>query len=161
MLDSFLLGQRFNDSSSWFHSWDIQWRADIFRRLSYAKLAIQETMSKEVGGNMLVLGLDRSNCKLELDEVEDWKALQARGLGLSAKFASLIESYVHEATIQESRSSNSQAQSLGRLTSLATVLVPISITAGIFSMGGDFLVGEPRFWVFWAVAVPVATPAWQ
>jgi hypothetical protein len=29
------------------------------------------------------------------------------------------------------------------------------VTAGIFSMGGDFLVGQSKFWVFWAVAIPL------
>jgi hypothetical protein len=33
--------------------------------------------------------------------------------------------------------------------------VPFSVSAGIFSMGGEYLACEKNFWVFWTVAIPL------
>jgi hypothetical protein len=62
---------------------------------------------------------------------------------------------VQEASLRESQIENYQARNVGRLTSLATILVPFSVSAGMFSMGGEYLAGEKNFWVFWAVAIPM------
>lgn len=81
-------------------------------------------------------------------EEADWRSLHDEGRSLEAKFDNMIEEYVQETSIQQSRS-------VGRLTALATILVPCSIIAGIFSMSDEYLVGKKLFWVFWAVALPV------
>ena len=47
-------------------------------------------------------------------------------------------------------------QSLNRLAYLGGIFLPFSIIAAIFSMGADFAAGEPRFYVFWVVAIPLA-----
>ena len=67
------------------------------------------------------------NSTVDQYEVANWRSLQNGGRSLSTKFDNLIAEYVQEGSIQENRS-------VGRLTKLATVLVPFSITAGIFSM---------------------------
>jgi hypothetical protein len=35
------------------------------------------------------------------------------------------------------------------------LFIPLSTVASIFSMGGDFLPGNSRAWVFWVVSIPV------
>jgi len=67
----------------------------------------------------------------------------------------LLTTYVQEALIHESRVANRQARNVGRLTALATILVPISFSAAIFSIGVEYLTGESKFWIFWAVSLPV------
>jgi Mg2+ and Co2+ transporter CorA len=52
---------------------------------------------------------------------------------------------MQEASLSESQIANYQAQNVGRLTSLATILVPFSVSAGMFSMGGEYLAGEKNF----------------
>ncbi|KAF2266769.1 hypothetical protein CC78DRAFT_614590 [Lojkania enalia] len=58
-----------------------------------------------------------------------------------------------ERSVQLSESSN-QLIKLGQL--LILVFTPASFAHGLFSMGGDFLPGNKRFWVFFAVAVPLS-----
>jgi Mg2+ and Co2+ transporter CorA len=52
---------------------------------------------------------------------------------------------MQEASLSESQIANYQARNVGRLTSLATILVPFSVSAGMFSMGGEYLAGEKNF----------------
>ena len=47
-------------------------------------------------------------------------------------------------------------QSLNRLAYLGGIFLPFSIIAAIFSMGQDFAAGMPRFYVFWAISLPLS-----
>jgi hypothetical protein len=67
----------------------------------------------------------------------------------------MIQTYSHHATIREAQLSNHIATSVGKITSLASLFIPISIVAGIFSMGADFLPGGSSFWVFWVATIPL------
>ena len=156
-LDNFLFKKPLDQTSTWFHTWDISWSPEASRRLTFTMLAAEQVVGKDIDSNLkaLGIGIGYSNCFLDADEAEEWVSLQKSGAALVSKFAVLIDSYLQEATMQESRTSNYQAHSLGRLTYVATALVPVSIVTGIFSMGGEFLVGERKFWVFWTVAIPV------
>ncbi|KAL1798218.1 hypothetical protein ACET3X_002255 [Alternaria dauci] len=42
-----------------------------------------------------------------------------------------------------------------RLSLFASVVFPLTLLAGIFSMGDDFLPGKPQFWKLWAIGLPV------
>ncbi|KAF7957383.1 hypothetical protein EAE96_002968 [Botrytis aclada] len=46
-------------------------------------------------------------------------------------------------------------QSINRVTYLGGVLLPFSIVAAIFSMGGNFQPGGNQFFIFWVIAIPV------
>lgn len=153
-LDRFHFKNPVSNALTWFHTWDIAWRADIFRRLTFAKLGIEDAVSKDISANLKALGVGHSDTALSQDETVEWKNLQSSGTALANKYANLIDAYLQEVTIQESRTSNHQARSVGRLTALATVLVPISIITGMFSMGEEFLAGKSQFWVFWIVVIP-------
>ena len=41
------------------------------------------------------------------------------------------------------------------LALLGTVYLPLSLTAGILSMGGSFTPGQGQFWIFFVVAGPL------
>ena len=58
-------------------------------------------------------------------------------------------------SLRQAEVSQKEAKLVSRLTFVALVFIPLSFTASIFSMGGDFLAGSPRFWVYFAVAVPM------
>ncbi|KAG9197579.1 hypothetical protein G6514_001242 [Epicoccum nigrum] len=57
---------------------------------------------------------------------------------------------------------NRHARSAGQLTKIATIIVPCTFVASIFSMGGSFAAGEHLFFVYWAISVPItaALLAW-
>ena len=154
-LDEILFKNPVTNAPNWFQTWDVAWRADVFRRLFSTRLAIEECVVQDIVPNMKALGINYSTTILSEQEIQEWKSLQSYGTALIDTYATFMDAYLQENSLQESRTSNEQARSVGRLTALATVLVPFSIIAGMFSMGGDFLAGQSRFWVFWAVCLPV------
>ena len=42
------------------------------------------------------------------------------------------------------------------LTMLGVVIFPLTFLCSIFSMGGDFQAGQPLFWIYWVIAIPLA-----
>ncbi|KAJ4251008.1 hypothetical protein NW762_011658 [Fusarium torreyae] len=48
-----------------------------------------------------------------------------------------------------------QARSSGQLAKIATVIVPCTFVASIFSMNGKFAAGEEHFFVYWVVSIPI------
>lgn len=73
-----------------------------------------------------------------------------------------MEMYAQRAALMQADAANRQARSSAQLTKVATVIVPCTFVASIFSMGGDFAAGERLFGVYWAVSLPVtfALLAW-
>jgi Mg2+ and Co2+ transporter CorA len=57
--------------------------------------------------------------------------------------------------LMETEKSIADSKSLSRLTVLGFIFVPVSFVATLFSMGGDFAVGQSRFWIYFAVTVPL------
>ena len=74
--------------------------------------------------------------------------LKERTEALSASLTSLI-------SIQESKQSLREAQSVKTLTTLGLVFVPLAFTSGMFSMSGSFQPGQEHFWVYFVVAIPL------
>ena len=144
-----------DSSHGWFSTWDLEWRTDSFRRLLYQQLTAA-SMRSAIRSTMRVLDIGFEATTVNSREVLDWQTLLEAVSTLHEKITALITGYTQEVSIQESHTSNYQARSVGRLTSLAMILVPFSVTAAVFSMGGEFSAGQRLFWVFWIVAIPVA-----
>ncbi|KAI9865404.1 MAG: hypothetical protein M1813_002294 [Trichoglossum hirsutum] len=58
--------------------------------------------------------------------------------------------------ISESRRSVQETVSLTRLSNLTLIFLPLTFVSGLFSMTGDVAPGSSHFWVYFAVAIPVA-----
>ncbi|KAF7854693.1 hypothetical protein EAF04_010262 [Stromatinia cepivora] len=56
---------------------------------------------------------------------------------------------------EQTKAANRQARSAGQLTKIATVVVPSTVVASVFSMGGDFAAGENLFPIYWAISLPI------
>ncbi|KAK1248167.1 hypothetical protein MKX08_006387 [Trichoderma sp. CBMAI-0020] len=56
---------------------------------------------------------------------------------------------------RQTAAANRMARSSGQLTKIATIIVPCTFVASIFSMGGDFAAGEKLFYVYWIISVPI------
>lgn len=96
-------------------------------------------------------------------KLRSWKWLMDRIDILEYQISNIMTVSTQRATVVESLhssqraiSANEQARGVGRLTAFAAVLVPFTVVSGIFSMSGDYAVGQQRFWVFWAVVVPIS-----
>ena len=69
-------------------------------------------------------------------EAEEWRFVETRLLSFKQTVGSIVDIYAQAIALEEARSSNAQARSVASLTALATVFVPLSIVATIFSIGG-------------------------
>ncbi|OMP83865.1 hypothetical protein BK809_0001248 [Diplodia seriata] len=89
------------------------------------------------------------------EERRAWSILEEKLSLLEAQLGEWMGMFAQRASMAEALEANRQARSAGQLTKLATVAVPFSIVAAVFSMGGEFAAGQPLFPVFWAITLPV------
>ncbi|KAL1635500.1 hypothetical protein SLS58_010196 [Diplodia intermedia] len=89
------------------------------------------------------------------EERRAWSILEEKLSLLEAQLGEWMGMFAQRASMAEALEANRQARSAGQLTKLATVAVPCSIVAAVFSMGGDFAAGKPLFPVFWVITLPV------
>lgn len=142
-------------ASTWLNkAWTKPYKPRQFGRLIRAKSAL-ESVDADLYHNMAALGIGSKSPTVGEWEADAWKSLQQAIQALKARVELIIQAYTQAASIQETVIANNQARSVGYLTSLATVFIPASFIAAVFSMGGDFSAGERLFWVFWAISVPI------
>jgi Mg2+ and Co2+ transporter CorA len=95
----------------------------------------------EMEQNLYSLGFDSHSS----DHGKNFLAIQKRLLNYQAWAEKLMGVITSHVNLMETEKSI-----------LGFVFLPVSFVATFFSMGGDFAVGERRFWVFWIVAAVVA-----
>jgi Mg2+ and Co2+ transporter CorA len=88
-------------------------------------------------------------------EAQMWRLIHAHCADLQDMFQQLTTLYTQVVALREARASNAQAKSVRWLTMLGTFFVPLSVVAGIMYMGADFLPGQNKFWVYFAVVGPL------
>lgn len=89
------------------------------------------------------------------DEGKELLSVLKRLQGFKEKVESLTSVVTGLLSIRQADMSQKETKLVSRLTFVALVFIPLSFTASIFSMGGDFLPGSSRFWVYFAAAVPM------
>jgi Mg2+ and Co2+ transporter CorA len=104
---------------------------------------------------MDALGIGTKSKCTEDWEAQAWRSLQNAVHVLKSRVDIIAQAYTQAVSVQESMTSNKQARQVGYLTSLATLFIPVSLIAGIFSMGGKFSAGASLFWVYWAISIPI------
>lgn len=83
------------------------------------------------------------------------KSLTKRVTELNSAFTGLTSIIGNDQANAEAERSIQEAQSVRVLTLLATVFIPLSFTCGLLSMSDEYLPGSAKFWVFFAVSVPL------
>ena len=104
----------------------------------------------------------------DTSRIDDWKRLEVNFNAASKRIIEFekrdrsdlsaiprSQSYNVEDASSKQDARNAQ-QSLNRLAYLGGIFLPFSIIAAIFSMGQDFAAGIPRFYVFWAISLPLS-----
>ncbi|KAF4461192.1 hypothetical protein FALBO_12018 [Fusarium albosuccineum] len=81
-------------------------------------------------------------------EADAWHSLQIALQTLKTRVNLMLEAYTQSVSVRESKQ-------VGFLTSLAALFVPISLIAAVFSMGGNYAADQPKFYVFWAISLPI------
>jgi hypothetical protein len=130
------------------------WQDRTVLRLVQTRLQLQRH-EDEIHINMNALGIGTEHSIAQEWEAEDWRSLEDAIKAVERRIDVIYESYTQRASINESMAANQQARGVRYLTALAALFVPASLTAGIFAMAGEFSAGASRFWVFWAVSIPL------
>ncbi|KAH8724831.1 hypothetical protein GQ44DRAFT_739954 [Phaeosphaeriaceae sp. PMI808] len=129
------------------------WSNEFFDFMIGSCAAMRE-FAREMHENMIALGLDSTSAAPGW-ECDGWKSIRDITHVVEEMTKKFSENYLQYVSIQEAHHSNGSAQSLSRITVLTMLFIPLSTIASIFSMGGDFLPGETKAWIFWIVAIPV------
>lgn len=97
------------------------------------------------------------------EDRHEWRRLEQRLEDLDSEISSHMKTYAQLSIMRESFEGHRQtvtsarlAKSSGRLLNLATIFVPFTLVASVFSMNGRYAAGESRFFVFWVVSIPCA-----
>lgn len=90
-----------------------------------------------------------------LDAQLDFQVLRDRLLLLADRISGLTNIANDLASLQTAFKSIEDGEFALRLSLFASVVFPMTLVTSLLSMGDDFLPGKSRFWVFWAVSVPL------
>lgn len=96
---------------------------------------------------------------ISLEHAKDMEAdfiyLQDKVLATSRRIEKNIDLLTALVSIGEGKQALGENHALARLSLLATVFLPFSTVATIFSIQGGYGPGEGKFWLFWVIAVPL------
>ncbi|KAN0117924.1 hypothetical protein V8E51_003901 [Hyaloscypha variabilis] len=96
---------------------------------------------------------------LSLEHAKDMEAdfiyLQDKVLATSRRIEKNIDLLTALVSIGEGKQALDENRALAKLSLLATVFLPFSTVATIFSIQGGYGPGEDMFWMFWAIAIPL------
>lgn len=98
--------------------------------------------------------LDETNCDWAFlyMELEHWKTDTDM---LINYWITLLDVLNSKRQVADSEREKAETRDLNRLTYLGAFFGPVTFTAGILSMGGDFAPGKGKFWVFWLTWIPM------
>uniref|UniRef100_L2G2I5 Magnesium and cobalt transport protein n=1 Tax=Colletotrichum fructicola (strain Nara gc5) TaxID=1213859 RepID=L2G2I5_COLFN len=130
-------------------SWTRAWQPKDFGRLVRAATAL-ESIGVELQRNLDALGVNSSDSDLSTWEVDAWQNFLRATHLYKSRVDGILQTYMQAISVRQSITT-------GQLTSMAALFIPVSLVAAIFSMGGKFAAGESLFWVFWVIAIPVAS----
>jgi len=84
------------------------------------------------------------------------EAKMSTKIGSASEALTRLSVQLAEKSYEEGRRSAEFAQISVILTAVGIVFIPLTYTASIFSMASDYGPNGGRFWVYWAVAAPLA-----
>ena len=85
----------------------------------------------------------------------DFIYLQHKVVGTSGRIEKNINLLTALVSIGEGKQALDENRGIARLSLLATVFLPFSTVATIFSIQGGYGPGQSTFWLFWAIAIPL------
>ncbi|KAL5425035.1 hypothetical protein PMIN06_005666 [Paraphaeosphaeria minitans] len=88
--------------------------------------------------------------------IDDFEFIRTGVAEHGEKLEAMVSVVTSTAALIEGRRSLTETENVTRLTVLAVVFLPLSYISSLFSMADEFRPGGPRFWVYFAIAVPMA-----
>jgi Mg2+ and Co2+ transporter CorA len=97
--------------------------------------------------------------KLAIEHAKDMEGdfvyLEDKVLGTARRIEKNINLLTALVSIGEGKQGLDENHGIVRLTLLATIFLPFSTVATIFSIQGGYGPGQDTFWLFWAIAIPL------
>jgi hypothetical protein len=152
--DTLLQMMRQNYLASFSKNSYASWSSEFFDFIVGSQAAVK-VFSREMEDNITALGLNDAGCLAPQWERDVWLTVKELTAVVAETIDAFANGYLQYVTIQEARASSGNAKSLSRITVLTMLFIPLSTVASILSMSGDFLPGQAKSWVFWAVALPL------
>lgn len=98
-------------------------------------------------------------CGSSLRQATDIDFLLGKASRLEKRIREQVQIRASAVSIEESRRAINQSQSVGRLTQLAFVFLPLTFTTGVFGMNITPSGGEAPMWKFWVTSVTIGIGA--
>ena len=95
------------------------------------------------------------NSVMDAAEASRWSWIYDKMGECKDLYDTTTTSYIQTLQLREAQIANKQARSVGTITVLGAFFVPISIISGIMSMGNEYIPGGGKFWIFFAVTLPI------
>jgi len=145
-------------------AWTTDWNKSIFTRLwahlenvQRARFALQQNI--RLIRRLIPRDHDTIGKEVPYEEYNDlaeWEDLEARLESLAEAMKRSRSNYLQTVQASEAQFANLQARSVGNLTKLATIFVPLSLSAAILTIPGFDGDGNKRtLWIFWTACVPL------
>ena len=125
------------------------------RRFPIYKNILSEGMEKIIRRDDFLYSTDNSLRVLE----KDFEFLLSNLDDLHSRAERMMSVVTAVLSIEESQKALQQNRSLGRLTYLAAIFVPLSFISSFFSMSEDITRLDKTFWIYFVVALPVTLMA--
>jgi hypothetical protein len=87
----------------------------------------------------------------------DFELIHHNLIKIKGRCEGFVTSFMGLASIVGNRQSLDEAKSVHIITVLGTFFIPLSFSAALFSMSGNYIPGSPGFTTYLAVALPLAT----
>lgn len=134
------------------------------RRLNWSRSQVEAVLAScrdkaKLGWGKMPHGSEREVVVVEDiagDLARDFKQIEVTMATTSDRIEQSIHHIMGDATITEAERTNAQSNILLAIAAVGTFFMPISTAAAIFSMSGDWAVGEVGFRKFWAVCIPMS-----
>jgi len=131
------------------------WLSDrVFWAYELKRKSLQ--LCDDIVQNFTELGiLTEDGQKDKRPEIEDWIYIQKRLESWTKRAKDLVHAVSDILSLTEAKKSLQEARSAGILQYLGTFYLPFSLVAAIVSMSNNFGPNQPRFWVYFAISVPL------
>jgi hypothetical protein len=123
------------------------------RRLSWYSDALE--LNLQSLGISADLEISRVSRKAHTHDKADFLAILQRWRNCGKRLESLIQVLIGTLSVLQGRLSIEGAQLVSALTVLGVIFIPLSYSTNILSLGGNFHPGRAKFWVYFAVALPM------
>jgi len=99
----------------------------------------------------------RSQVPLAVDEkiADDFESIYERLLLCRDRIESLMPVVMGAFSLLEAQHSGLENKLAIRLSVIGLIFVPLSLAASLLSMSDSYLPGQPRFWVFFSISIPL------